>query len=137
MGYKNNCFATSWTDKQTQKVLNIYDKYAEVLMTTSKKNANAKNGYETDFSGRVRFIGRAFEKIRTMALEEKDKLKLLEVETTNRYDTQAKRTYTNFICWDFEPAETKNTAPRQPEVIERNDKGTYSIGDISDDMLPF
>lgn len=137
MGYKNNCFATAWTDKQTQKVVNIYDKYAEVLMTTSKKNANARNGYETDFSGRVRFIGRAFEKIRTMALAEKDKLKLLEVETTSRYDTQKQRQFTNFICWDFEPADGKPTAPRQPEVIERNDKGTYSLGDISDDMLPF
>lgn len=135
MGYKNNCFATCWTDKQTQKVLNIYDKYAEVLMTTSKKNANARNGYETDFSGRVRFIGRAFEKIRTMALAEKDKLKLLEVETTSRYDTQAKRTYTNFICWDFEPAESKNTAPRQPEVIEQ--RGSFqALGDI-DGELPF
>ena len=137
MGYKNNCFATAWTDKQTQKVLNIYDKYAEVLMTTSKKNANARNGYETDFSGRVRFIGRAFEKIRTMALAEKDKLKLLEVETTSRYDTQKQRQFTNFICWDFEPAEAKNTAPRQPEVIDRNPNGTYSLCDMDDNLLPF
>ena len=134
MGYKNNCFATAWTDKQTKKVVNIFDKYAEVLMTTSKKNENARNGYETDFSGRVRFIGRAFEKIRTMALAEKDKLKLLEVETTSRYDTQKQRQFTNFICWDFEPADGKPTAPRQPEVIEQRG-GLQSFDD--DTELPF
>ena len=137
MGFKNGAFCTTWKNKQTDKVIELYDKYAEVQVSTSKKNANAKNGYETDFSGRVRFLGRAFEKIRTLALEEKDRLQLLEVETTSRYDAQTKRTYTNFICWDFEPSETKNTAPRQPEVIDRNKNGTYSLGDISDDMLPF
>ena len=137
MGFKNNCYVTVWKDNQTEKVLNLYDKYATLQLTTSKKNANAKNGYETDFSGRVRFIGTAFEKIRTMALEEKDKLHLLEVETTSRYDTQKQRQFTNFICWDFEPAERQNTAPRQPEVIERNSNGTYSVGNVSDDDLPF
>ena len=137
MGYKNGAYCTVWTDKQTQKVVNMFDKYAEVQVTTSKKNANAKNGYETDFSGRVRFIGKAFEKIRTMALAEKDKLKLLEVETTSKYDTQRQRQFTNFICWDFEPADSKPTAPRQPEVIERSSNGTYSLGEIGDAELPF
>lgn len=137
MGFKNGCYATAWTDKQTQKVVNIYDKYAEVQVSTSKKNANARNGYETDFSARVRFIGRAFEKICTLALAEKDKLKLLEVETTSKYDAQKQRTFTNFICWEFEPADGKPTTPRQPEVIERTDNGTYSLGDINDSDLPF
>lgn len=137
MGFKNGCYVTCWADKQTQKVVTLYEKYAEVQVSTSKKNANARNGHETDFSGRVRFIGRAFEKIRTMAIADKDKLKLLEVETTNKYDAQKQRSFTNYICWEFEPAESKNTAPRQPEVIERNDNGTYSLGDMNDADLPF
>ena len=137
MGFKNNCYATCWTNKQTGKVVDLYEKYAEVQLTTSKKSANGRNGYETDFGGRVRFIGTAFEKIRTMALGEKDKLKLLEVETTSKYDAQKQRQFTNFICWDFDPAEKRDIELRKPEVIERNDKGTYSLGDVSDDMLPF
>lgn len=135
MGLKNNGFCTVWNNKETKTVVQLFEKYAEVTISTSKKKPNGQ--YETDFNGKVRFIGKAFEKIRTMALAEKDRLKLLEVETTNNYDKAKGKLYTNHICWDFEPAESKATAPRQPEVIERNDKGTYSIGDISDDMLPF
>lgn len=137
MGFKNSCFCTCWADKETKQVVILHEKYAEVTVSTSKKSQTAKNGYETDFNGRVRFIGRAFEKIRTMALAEKDRLHLLEVETTNYYDKAKGKLYTNHICWDFEPAESKNTATRQPEVIERNDNGTYSLGDGNDSDLPF
>lgn len=135
MGYKNGAFCTVWNNKETKTVVQLFEKYAEVTISTSKKKPNGQ--YETDFNGKVRFIGRAFEKIRTLALTEKDRLKLLEVETTNSYDKAKQRLYTNHICWDFEPAESKNTAPRQPEVIERNDKGTYSLGDVNDIDLPF
>ncbi len=137
MGYKNGAFCTVWNNKETGKVVQLFEKYAEVTVSTSKKSQTAKGGYETDFNGRVRFIGRAFEKIRTMALAEKDRLKLLEVETTNYYDKAKGKLYTNHICWDFEPAKSKNTAPRQPEVIERNANGTYSLGDSNDNDLPF
>ncbi len=136
MGFKNGCYATVWTNKQTNQVVDMSNKYAEVILSTSKKSQTAKNGYETDFNGRVRFIGRAFEKIRTMALAEKDRLHLLEVETTNYYDKAKGKLYTNHICWDFEPAESKNTAPRQPEVVEYS-KDDYKLGTDSDDMLPF
>ncbi len=135
MGFKNSCFCTVWNNKETGKVVQLFEKYAEVTVSTSKKSQTAKNGYETDFNGRVRFIGRAFEKIRTMALAEKDRLKLLEVETTNYYDKAKGKLYTNHICWDFEPAESKNTAPRQPEVIEQ--RGTLQSLDDIDGELPF
>lgn len=135
MGLKNNGFCTVWSNKETKTVVQLFEKYAEVTISTSKKKQNGQ--YETDFNGKVRFIGRAFEKIRTMALAEKDRLKLLEVETTNYWDKSKGKLYTNHICWDFEPAESKATAPRQPEVIERNDNGTYSLGTADDDLLPF
>ena len=135
MGFKNSCFCTVWNNKETGKVVQLFEKYAEVTVSTSKKSQTAKNGYETDFNGRVRFIGRAFEKIRTMALAEKDRLKLLEVETTNYYDKAKGKLYTNHICWDFEPAESKNTALRQPEVIEQ--RGTLQSLEDIDGELPF
>ena len=138
MGFKNNGFCTVWSNKETGTVVQLFEKYAEVTVSTSKKSQspNAKNGYETDFNGRVRFIGRAFEKIRTMALAEKDRLKLLEVETTNYYDRAKGKLYTNHICWDFEPAESKATAPRQPEVVEyKKDDYKLTQEDMSD--LPF
>lgn len=133
MGFKNSCFCTVWNNKESGKVVQIFEKYAEVMISTSKKKQNCQ--YETDFNGRVRFIGEAFEKIRTMALAEKDRLHLLEVETTNYYDKAKGKLYTNHICWDFEPAERKNTAPRQPEVIEQH-SNFQSLDDI-DGGLPF
>ena len=134
MGFKNKCYVTVWNDKKTGKVLQIFDKYATATVSTSKKNPNAKNGYETDFNGSVRFIGRAFEKIRTLALEDKDRLQLLEVETTNYYDKEKQRLFTNYICWDFEPAESKNSAPRQPEVVTSRNSTQTMTEDID---LPF
>lgn len=136
MGFKNGCYATVWTNKQTNQVVDMSNKYAEVILSTSKKSTQARSGYETDFNKKVRFIGRAFEKIATLALAEKDKLHLLEVETTTKYDPQTKKEYINFICWDFEPAESKNTAPRQPEVVEYS-KDDYKLGTADDSELPF
>jgi hypothetical protein len=132
MGFRNGCYATAWTDKQTNKVLNVFERYAEVQITTSKKKQDGT--YETDFSGRVRFVGKSFEKIRRVDLREKDRLKLLEVETCNRYDKEKKRSYDTFIVWEFETAESRQPTAPQTEVV--GGRKMESIGDI-DAELPF
>jgi hypothetical protein len=124
MGFKNNCYGTVWENSQTKNVIEFHEKYAEIYITTSRKNANAKNGYETDFSGRVRFVGTAFEKVKNISLKEKDRLHLLEVETTSKYDAQRQRTYTNFVCWDFEQVESKLNN-KQVEVVGGYSKMEY------------
>ena len=132
MRFKNNAFATCWMDKQTNKVLNIFDKYAEVQITTSKKKQDGT--YETDFSGRVRFVGKSFEKIRRVDLREKDRLKFLEVEACNRYDKEKKRSYDTFIVCDFETVESRQpTAPQAEGVGSRK---MESLGEIEAE-LPF
>lgn len=132
MGFKNNCYATCWTDKQTEKVLNIFERHAEVQITTSKKKQDGT--YETDFSGRVRFVGKSFEKIRRIDLREKDRLKFLEVETCNRYDREKKRSYDTFIVWDFETVESRQPTAPQTEVV--GGRKMESLGDIEAE-LPF
>ena len=132
MGFKNNCYATCWTDKQTEKVLNIFERHAEVQITTSKKKQDGT--YETDFSGRVRFVGKSFEKIRRVDLREKDRLKFLEVETCNRYDREKKRSYDTFIVWDFETVESRQPTAPQTEVV--GSRKMESLGDIEAE-LPF
>ncbi len=132
MGFKNNCYATCWTDKQTEKVLNIFERHAEVQITTSKKKQDGT--YETDFSGRVRFVGKSFEKIRRVDLREKDRLKFLEVETCNRYDKEKKRSYDTFIVWDFETVESRQPTAPQTEVV--GSRKMESLGDIEAE-LPF
>jgi hypothetical protein len=133
MGFANGKYATCWTDRNTNKVLNLFEKYAEVQITTSKKKQDGT--YETDFSGRCRFVGKSFEKIRRIDLREKDRLKLLEVETCNRYDKEKKRSFDSFIVWDFETVENRQQTAPQTEVVGSG-KQAYTIGD-TDDMLPF
>ena len=133
MGFANGRYATAWTDRNTSKVLNIFEKYAEVQLTTSKKKQDGT--YDTDFSGRCRFVGKSFEKIRRIDLREKDRLKLLEVETTNRYDKEKKTTYNTYIVWDFETVENRQPTAPQTEVVGGG-RNMQAIGDI-DCELPF
>lgn len=133
MGFANGRYATAWTDRSTNKVLNIFEKYAEVQLTTSKKKQDGT--YETDFSGRCRFVGKSFEKIRRIDLREKDRLKLLEVETTNRYDKEKKTSYNTYIVWDFETVENRQPTAPQTEVVGGG-RNMQAIGDV-DCELPF
>lgn len=132
MGFANGKYATAWVDRNTNKVLNIFERYAEVQLTTSKKRQDGT--YETDFSGRCRFVGKCFEKIKSLDIREKDRFKLLEVETCNRYDKEKKTSYNTYIVWDFELAESRQpTAPRTEVVGERNSSPYSGI----DNDLPF
>lgn len=134
MGFKNNCYCTCWADKLTKEVVGMSEKYAEVMVTISKKNAEGK--YISDFTGRVRFIGKAFEKICNLSLKEKSRLNLLEVEVSSRYDKEKQKMYTNFICWDFEPVESVKAKPKQTEVVENSATESSSQVDEWAD-LPF
>lgn len=134
MGFKNNCYATIWANKNTQQIVDKYEKYAIVSITTSKKNASTGN-YEKDFSGKVRFIGNAFTKIKELQLAEKDRLKLLEVETTNKYDKEAGQNYITYICWDFEIVSTqKPSEPNKVDIIGSDNSDPF---DPDDSSLPF
>ena len=135
MGFKNNNFGTLWCiDKDTKKVVALADRYADIQISTSKKNS--KGEYETDFSGRVRCLGKAFEKIKEYSLREKDKIKLLEVETTNKYVADRRQTYTNFLCWDLEVLDTKDKTPRQPDVVDNPEMTPFDAFGL-DEQLPF
>lgn len=72
--------------------------YHEGRISTRKKY----NGeYETDFSGFVRFIGDAKEKVEKLS-NEKHKIKILSCEVTNRYDKESGKEYFTFAIFDFE-----------------------------------
>ena len=51
MGFKNQCYCTAWLNKGTNKVINKYEKYAEVQLSTSKK---VDGQYKNDWSDKVR-----------------------------------------------------------------------------------
>ena len=104
-------------------------------ITTSKKNTST-NQYEKDFAGKVRFIGNAFTKMKDTQFAEKDRIKLLEVETTNRYDKESGQNFINYICWDFEIVNNqKPSEPNKVDIIESDNNDPF--GNADDDNLPF
>lgn len=127
MGFRNGCFATVWKNRDGELV-KLSEKYADIRLSTSKKNAQGT--YENDFGGKVRFIGKAFEKLKSTELNEKDVLHLLEVETQSRWDKNAQKDYISYICWDFET--NKKLKPQKVEVVDEP-----NLEPFPDDDLPF
>lgn len=130
MSFKNNAYATLWNIKDTNSVVRLYNESADINISTQKKNKEGK--YERDFSSIVRCVGSAFQKISAVNLGQKDRIKLIEVEVKNSYDKDAKKLYTNYICWDLEIVERKDFGSREPETIETN---LEPLDDF--DTLPF
>lgn len=82
--------------------------YSSVQISTSKKNKQTDT-YETDFSGIVRFIGHAHNKLSQVKVN--DRVKIGDCEVTNKYDKEKKITYTNYAVFDFELENSNNNTP--------------------------
>lgn len=133
MAFKNGAYGTLWNvDKGTSTLINFYEKYAVISVSTSRKNKDGK--YETDFSGKVRCIGKAFEKLNSVILNEKDKIKFLEVDVTNKYNADTKTMKVTYNCWDLEIQGNPKPKPAtQPEIMP----DLEPLDDSDDSGLPF
>ena len=118
MGFSNNRYAKVWQVKEGK------GNYTDVRLSTSKKDQRTGE-YEQDFSGWVRFVGKAHEIDPT----EGDRIKLLSVDVTNSYDKQKNVTYWNAVCFEWELAEGSNNV--------KGDEGFLSVPDSIDEELPF
>lgn len=129
MGFRNNSFATVW------EVRSQNEKWTKVRVSISRKNQDSGE-YETDFSGWVDFYGTAVAS-KAAKLKEKDRIKLISVDLTNRYDKQQNATFWNPKCFEFEMADGSgsgsDSAPRQQQrsaAYEGNNA-------VDDSNLPF
>lgn len=93
--FQNDTWAKIWrvTDKGN---------YAECQITTSKKNKETKQ-YQQDFSGIVRFVGRAY-KLRP---QKDQNIKLLNCAVQGTYNKETKKTFYAFIVFDYQLDEYK------------------------------
>ena len=96
MGFRTGVFATVWS------VERVSDTLTKARISVSRKDRNTGN-YEQDFGGFVAFVGTACAK-RALGLKERDRIKLGDVDVTNRYDKAKNTTYTNFNVYGFEMA---------------------------------
>ena len=125
MGFRNEGYATVWSTER------ISDGVTKVRISTSRKNKDT-NEYERDFSGFVRFVGKDVA-ARALALHEKDRIKLGNVEVTTSYNKEKKIEYVNYTCFDFEELNKDGAQKSSSNPVDGGD----NEGQISDGELPF
>ena len=123
MGFRKETYATVW------EVEPVSDTMTKGRISISRKNKNTGE-YETDFSGYVSFVGTAAAK-KASLLKEKDRIKLGDVDVTNRYDKAKGVTYTNFKVFSFETQNENSTQAPVEKAINAVDDGEV------EDRLPF
>ena len=97
MSFRNGAYAMLWEHKDGK------GNYHDGRISTSKKYQGA---YENDFSGWVRFVGDAKDKVAKLS-NDRHKIKIISCEVRNRYDKELKKEYYNCAIIDFELADDK------------------------------
>lgn len=103
--------------------------YASVSVTSSSKN-KLTGKYETDWKGRIKFYGDALEKLKSLALTERDRIRVKGAEQNIGLDGKVS-TYSNCLGFEVDRVEPKKAEelPKEPTVLEAID--------IDPDSLPF
>lgn len=121
MGFRVNTFCKVW------KVEDGKGNYKNVRLSVSKKN-KMSGEYEQDFSGICMFIGPAKEKIEKV--KEGDRIKITDIDVSNKYDKEKNTTYVTYKVFDFE---SDQSAPAQKTESVAKSEGENN----SEDNLPF
>jgi hypothetical protein len=127
MGFRKEAFATIWSVESTSDTL------TKARISISRKNKQTGE-YDTDFSGFVSFVGTAAAK-KAAGLKEKDRIRLGDVDVTNKYVKEKNITYTNYKIFSFETQNEIDGTSRNTESPEP--KKPVDDGEIDDDRLPF
>lgn len=120
MGFRDGAYATVWeiTDE---------GKYASVRLSISRKDKQSGE-YKTDFNSIVRFVGDAYQKIK--GNPSRTRIRLGSCDTTNKYDKEKEKLYTNYTVFD---CEIVNGQPKQED--SNNLASTEPVE--NDEDLPF
>lgn len=121
MGFRSNSFATVWGD-----VRSVSNTLTRARISVSRKDKQTGE-YVQDFGGFVAFVGTACAQ-KALKLHERDRIKLGDVDVTNRYDKTSGKEYTNFNVYSFETADAPGES-RQSNI-------GVDDGEMDDD-LPF
>lgn len=125
MGFRTGSYCKIWSVKPISNTL------TSARISISRKNRQTDQ-YEQDFGGYVSFVGTACA-AKALRLREGDRVKLGDVDVTNRYDKEKNTTYTNFNVFSFEV--DGEEAQRPAEVESNLTEGFTEVVDDGD--LPF
>ena len=119
MAFQDGNYAKVWEVKRNTN-------YTDVRLSTSRKRKDT-GVYETDFSGFVRFIGKAHQD--AVNLNDGDRIKLGNVSCTRTYNKAENKNYTNFQCYSYSIGDSapatpapQTAAPPVPEIPEGVDE---------------
>lgn len=127
MGFRKESYATIWS------VEPVSDTLTKARISISRKNKQTGK-YDTDFSGFVSFVGTVSAK-KAACLKEKDRIRLGDVDVTNKYDKDKNVTYINFKIFSFEIQDKLNNENQQDNSPAP--KVPVDDGEIDDSRLPF
>ena len=95
--FANGSYAKIWQIKK------IEEKYSEIRISTSSKDKKTDK-YVQDFGAFVRCVGKAHQDIQHY--NEEDRFKIVRCGVTNEYNKEKQTTYTNYVIFEIEPAES-------------------------------
>lgn len=127
MGFRNGAYAKVWQVKP------MFDTMTNVRISISQKSRKTGE-YEDLFSGFVTF-SKTENAAAAAKLKEGDRIKLLEVDCTNRYDKEKKIKYDNFYCYAFEKADGSGQPRASTEPQPTVDDGEPE--EVGGKPLPF
>lgn len=130
MGFRTGSFATIWGTVES-----ISDTRAKARISISRRNRQTGE-YDTDFSGFVDFIGTAAAK-KAMTLKEKDRIKLGDVDVSNKYSKEKNITYVNYKVFSFETQNEMNAGIPGGSGYSGEPQRAVDEGEIDDSRLPF
>ena len=125
MGFRKGAFAT------VQDVDPRSDSFTKLRISISRKDRES-DSYVTDFSGYVSCVGTLTAK-KAANLTEKDRIRLGDVDVTNRYDKEKGITYTNYTVFGFD------TQKEFEHDVDNGEEPSVSVddGEFEDNRLPF
>lgn len=122
MGFRKDAYCTVW------EVTPKSDSLTQGRISISRKRRDTGE-YETDFQGFVSFVGTAAAN-KALSLKEKDRIKLGDVDVTNKYDKEKNMTYTNYKIFGFEMADATDSSNSRTSM-------NVEEGDVDESKLPF
>lgn len=125
MGFRKDSFATVW------EVSQVSNGRTKGRISISRKDKDTGE-YVQDFGGFVMFCGTACAN-KALKLKPKDRIKLGDVDVSNRYDKEKNITYTNFSIFDFEMADGSGGGQHGSTVSH----AAVDDGETDDGELPF
>lgn len=125
MGFRKDAYASVWS------VESISDVNTKCRISISRKNKQSGE-YEQDFSGFVSFIGTAVAK-KAACLTEGSRIKLGDVDVSTSYNSETKKSYTNFKVFSFELVEDGKKSDDSADPQTEVDGGEID----TEEQLPF